>query len=123
MVERDPIAGARIAAALEQSGYTVTRCDGPSVTGCPMLAGCGCTLVERSDVLVYGIADARFGAAGRTLLDELRALYGDHALVVVGSDTRHGPIEFGADHGVIRLRGARGTERLALAVEDALAVR
>lgn len=123
LVERDPIAAERIGAALELAGYIVSRCPGPSLNGCPVLEGCGCALVERADVLVYDIEDARTGSGGRSLIGELRSLYGDHGFVLFGSDHGRGPTEVATGSGVVRVRGEPDVVRLTLAVEDALANR
>jgi len=121
LVERDPAVAERIAAALAVVGYDVSRCPGPTLACCPVLGGCGCTLVERADVLVYNVADARFASGDVRLSSELRSLYGDRALILLGTDQVTPSPAVAPGPGVVRLRGKPDPERLALAIEDALA--
>ncbi|HLA15995.1 MAG TPA: hypothetical protein VJZ72_03755 [Candidatus Limnocylindrales bacterium] len=123
LVEHDPAVAERIAATLAMVGYAVDRCPGPTVACCPVLGGCGCTLVERADVLVYNVVDARFAAGDVRLSDELRSLYRDRALILLGPDSGRGAIDQPGGPGVVRLRNRADPERLALAIEDALADR
>jgi hypothetical protein len=123
LVEHDPAVGDRAAAALELAGYAVSRCPGPTVRDCPVLGGCGCALVEHADVLVYGAAEAWTTADGIRLLDALRSLYDDRAMVVVGSQDGRAGVDHRQMPHVVRIRAEPSVERLAIAVEDALADR
>ncbi len=113
IVERDPLVGEGIAATLGMAGYAVSRCRGPAISWCPLLSGCACPLVERADVLVYAVAEARTIADGHALIDGLRSLYGDRALVLRGRSAEP----------TARRSAAPDAEQLILAIEDALADR
>lgn len=121
LVERDPLVAERIAATLRFAGYEVTRCPGPTATACPILAGNGCVLVEHADVLVYDVLDARASDGASSVVGELRDLYADHPLVLVGRSGDGVNARIAAEAGITHLGADPDPARLALAMEDALA--
>jgi DNA-binding NtrC family response regulator len=124
LVERDPPVAERIAAALRLAGYDVTRCAGPSEVTCPIVGGSGCALVEHADVLVYDVADARTTVDGASLVEELREVYADHPVVLIGDGGQPRSVAadvLTAESGITHLGTAPDVATLAFAVEDALA--
>ncbi len=111
-------------ASLQALGYEVDRCSGPDRRACPVLAGQPCLRAERADVLIYDLRSLLHERNDLDLVDQLRGLYADKPIVVVGGDPVDDPaaeVEMGV--GIVRLRGPVTAERLDEVLEDALADR
>ena len=105
--------------SLRALGCEVVLCGGPDKGACPVLAGRPCPLAEHADLLVYDVRSLRYRDETHELIDELRALYADKPLLVVGdpSDDRLDP---GEGSSLIWLRGGVSVGRMDLAIEEAL---
>lgn len=105
--------------SLRALGCEVVLCGGPDRGACPVLADRPCPLAEHADVLVYDVRSLRYGDGTHALIDELRALYADKPLLVVGerSDDGLDPRQAGS---LIWLRGGASVGRMDLAIEEAL---
>lgn len=107
--------------SLRRRGYEVSQCAGPAGTRCPVLAGDTCVLAEEADVLVYDAwATGEPGGAQR-LIEGLRELHPDVPVVLLASGIEPDWIETAGSHRITPLVGAPTGERLAEAIEQALA--
>jgi DNA-binding NtrC family response regulator len=105
--------------ALRRHGYTAVECSGPNYWSCPILAGRECPAIEDADVLVYDAFSA--SSDSERLIEQIREIHPGVPLVVVDQGMPVNWIETEGEHGVTPLIGAPTGERLAQAVEDALA--
>jgi len=105
--------------SLRRHGYTPFQCSGPNYWSCPILAGRPCPAVADADVLVYDIWSA--GNESQQLIEELRELHPDIPLVVVAQGMDQDWVETEGLHDVTPVLGVPTGERLAHAIESALA--
>jgi CheY-like chemotaxis protein len=111
--------------SLRRRGYEVTQCDGPigAVRGCPVLSGRTCTLAEEADVLVYDAWATGEPDGARRLIEGLRDIHPDIPVVLLATGMEPDWIETAGAHGITPLVGLPTGERLALAIEEAVAGR
>ena len=111
--------------SLRRRGYEVTQCAGPigAWAGCPVLAGLECTLAEEADVLVYDAWATGEPDGAQRLIEGLRDVYPGVPVVLIASGIEPDWIETAGVHGITPLVGSPSGERLAAAIESALAGR
>jgi DNA-binding NtrC family response regulator len=107
---------------LRRRGYTVTQCLGPIGASCPILSGHPCDMAADADVLVYdawatGEPD---GAVG--LIAGLREIHPDVPVVLTANGIEPEWMELTGIHAVVPLVGQATGDRLADAIERALAL-
>ncbi len=109
--------------SLRRRGYEVTQCAGPigATAGCPVLFGQTCGLAEGADVLVYDAWASGEPDGAQALIEGLRDIHPDTPVVLLASGMEPSWIETAGVHGVTPLVGAPTGERLAAAIEEALA--
>ena len=109
--------------SLRRRGYDTRQCLGPIGSSCPILSGLPCDLAEEADVLVYDafVTGEPDGAQG--LIEGMREMHPDVPIVLVASGMEPAWMETAGQHGVTPLVGLPTGERLAEAVEAALAGR
>lgn len=136
VVQPDAAAASSDVAALACAGYVVEACSRRRLEGCPVLGGRPCRLVERADVLIYDTAVAPDRPSFRHLVDGLRGLYADKALVIASEppgldDDDIEPTPEGLriagltrpGRAIVRVVGRPSPDTLAYAVEEALGAR
>jgi DNA-binding NtrC family response regulator len=121
VVHHDPDMADQEADSLRRLGYTPIQCAGPSYWSCPILAGEPCPAVTDADVLVYDVWSTGSSESGKVLIEELRELHPDIPLVVVDQGMALNWVETEGVHNVTPVTGAPTGERLAAAIEEALA--
>jgi hypothetical protein len=109
--------------SLRRRGYETRQCLGPIGAGCPILAGLPCDLADEADVLVYDAFVTGEPEGAQALIEGVRDLHPDVPIVLVASGMEPAWIETAGRHGVIPLVGLPTGERLAAAIELALATR
>lgn len=111
--------------SLRRRGYEVTQCAGPigAWAGCPVLVGKECTLADQADVLVYDAWATGEPDGAQRLIEGLRDVHPDVPVVLIASGIEPDWIETVGRHGITPLVGRPDGERLAAAVESALAGR
>jgi DNA-binding NtrC family response regulator len=111
--------------SLRRRGYEVTQCAGPigAWAGCPVLAGKECRLADEADVLVYDAWATGEPDGAQRLIEGLRDVHPDVPVVLIASGMEPDWIETVGKHGITPLVGAPSGERLAEAIEAALAGR
>jgi hypothetical protein len=107
--------------SLRRRGYDVTQCLGPIGAHCPVLAGRTCELADRADVLVYDAFVTGEPDGAQRLIENLRDLHPELPIVLTASGIEPDWIELAGPHGITPLVGAPTGERLAEAIEEALA--
>ena len=109
--------------SLRRRGYEVTQCAGPigASAGCPVLFGQTCGLAEEADVLVYDAWASGEPGGAQALIEGLRDIHPDTPVVLLASGMEPSWIETAGVHGVTPLVGAPSGDRLAAAIEEALA--
>lgn len=107
--------------SLRRRGYTAVQCSGPNYHSCPVLSGKPCSVVTDADVLVYDVWSAGSSESGQQLIEQLRDLHPEIPLVVVDQGMSPDWIEISGVHRVTPVIGVPTGERLAVAVERALA--
>lgn len=107
--------------SLRRRGYEVSQCAGPAATRCPVLAGDTCVLAEEADVLVYDAWATGEPEGAQRLIEGLRELHPDIPVVLLASGIEPDWIETAGSHRITPLVGAPTGERLADAIEQALA--
>ena len=114
VVEADPIERARLAAALEGSGFEVLLCSGPSAPdyGCIGVREGRCPLATKGCVVVLDMdLDSEAALAGSTAEDLLGFFLAEHRVVALSSR----PLGL-ADDGLLDLRRHPDTDVLLTAV-------
>ena len=107
---------------LRRAGYEVAQCSGPTAGApCPVLRHAPCWMCERADVLVYDVWAS--GDDGRGLIEGLREQYPETPVVLTSLGMEPDWVTDDGIHGVTVMTGAPTTQRLAAAVEAALASR
>ncbi len=111
--------------SLRRRGYEVTQCAGPigAWAGCPVLVGQECGLAEAADVLVYDAWATGEPDGAQRLIEGLRDIHPDVPVVLIASGIEPDWIETVGKHGITPLVGQPSGERLAAAIETALAGR
>jgi hypothetical protein len=107
--------------SLRRRGYAVTQCLGPVGAHCPVLAGHTCELADEADVLVYDAWATGEPNGAERLIEGLRELHPDVPIILTATGLEPEWIETAGTHAVTPLVGAPTGERLAAAIETALA--
>jgi len=109
--------------SLRRQGYGVTQCLGPVGARCPVLSGRPCTLAEQADVLVYDAWTTGEPEGAERLIEGLRELHPDVPVVLTATGIEPDWIELTGRHAVVPLVGQPTGERLAAAIEEAIALK
>jgi hypothetical protein len=108
--------------SLRRFGYEVIECGGPMRNSCPVLAGRSCDLAERADVLLYDVWASGDAEGARTLIENIREIHPDKAIVL----TSPGPAliweEVSGPHAVTIVVGQPTGARLHEAIQATLGV-
>jgi hypothetical protein len=107
--------------SLRRLGFEVEQCAGPSHYACPILRGQPCPAVHRADVLVYDVWSTTESDGGRHLVEGLRELHPDVPIVLTAPGMELDWVETEGPHRVVPLVGVPTAERLATAIDEALA--
>lgn len=109
--------------SLRRRGYDVRECLGPIGASCPILRGLSCDLAEDVDVMVYDAWVTGEPDGARALIEGLRDQHPEVPIVLCAPGIEPDWIELAGVHGVTPLVGIPTGERLAAAIEEALAAR
>lgn len=109
--------------SLRRRGYEVTQCLGPIGAHCPILAGHTCALADAADVLVYDAWATGEPDGAERLIEGLRELHPDVPVVLTATGIEPDWIETIGAHAITPLVGRPTGERLAEAIEAAMAAR
>jgi hypothetical protein len=109
--------------SLRRRGYETRQCLGPIGASCPILAGLPCDLAVDADVLVYDAFVTGEPEGAQSLIEGMRDIHPEVPIVLVASGMEPSWIETAGAHGVTPLVGNPTGERLAAAIEEALASR
>jgi hypothetical protein len=107
--------------SLRRRGYDARQCLGPIGASCPILNGLPCDLAEEADVLVYDAFVTGEPDGAQALIEGMRDAHPDVPIVLVASGMEPAWMETAGLHGVTPLVGSPTGERLAAAIETALA--
>lgn len=107
--------------SLRRRGYDVHQCLGPIGAHCPILAGRRCDLIEWADVVVYDAFATGEPEGARGLIEGIRAAHPGVPVVLSACGMEPDWIDVEGAHKVTALVGSPVGERLAAAVETALA--
>jgi hypothetical protein len=107
--------------SLRRRGYDVRECQGPIGAHCPILAGRPCPLAEHADVLVYDAWATGEPDGAESLIQGLRAHHPDVPIVLSAPGIEPSWIETAGPLKITPLVGDPTGERLAAAIEAALA--
>jgi DNA-binding NtrC family response regulator len=107
--------------SLRRLGYEVEQCSGPASYGCPVMRGEVCEAVQRADVLVYDVWSTTETDGSRRLVEGLREVHPDVPLVLTAPGMELDWVETSGIHGVVPLVGVPTAERLAAAINEAVA--
>ena len=107
--------------SLRRRGYDVRECQGPIGAHCPILAGRPCPLADDADVLVYDAWATGEPEGAEALIEGLRVHHPDIPIVLSASGMEPSWIETSGSMQVTPLVGDPTGERLAAAIETALA--
>ena len=105
--------------SLRRRGYTAIECAGPNYWSCPILAGRECPAIADADVLVYDAFSA--SSDSERLIEQIREIHPGVPLVVVDQGMPLSWIQTDGEHAVTPVIGVPTGDRLAAAVEQALA--
>ena len=119
IVHHDPDMADHEADSLRRRGYTAIECSGPNYQSCPILSGRECPAIADADVLVYDAFSA--SSDSERLIAQIREFHPGVPLVLVDQGMPLSWIETAGAHSVTPLVGVPTGERLASAVEHALA--
>ncbi|HEU0237113.1 MAG TPA: hypothetical protein VFR14_11800 [Candidatus Limnocylindrales bacterium] len=109
--------------SLRRRGFEVTQCLGPIGAHCPILAGHTCALADAADVLVYDAWATGEPDGAERLIEGLRELHPDVPVVLTATGIEPEWIETIGAHAITPLVGRPTGERLAEAIEAAMAAR
>jgi hypothetical protein len=109
--------------SLRRRGYEVTECLGPIGASCPILGARPCALAEWADVMVYDAWATGEPEGAMELIDGLRVFHPDVPIVLTASGIEPAWIETSGPLGITPLVGAPTGDRLAAAIETAIADR
>jgi hypothetical protein len=107
--------------SLRRRGYDARQCLGPIGASCPILSGLECSLAEDADVLVYDAFVTGEPEGAQALIEGMREMHPEVPIVLVASGMEPAWAETAGLHGVTPLVGRPTGERLAEAIEAALA--
>ena len=107
--------------SLRQRGYQVEQCAGPQYHACPILRGEACPAIARADVVVYDVWSTGESDGGRHLIEGIRELHPDIPVVLTAPGMELDWVETEGAHRVVPLVGAPTGEKLASAIDQALA--
>ena len=107
--------------SLRRRGYDARQCLGPIGASCPILNGLECTLAVDADVLVYDAFVTGEPDGAQALIEGMREMHPEVPIVLVASGMEPAWIETAGLHGVTPLVGRPSGERLAEAIEAAIA--
>jgi hypothetical protein len=107
--------------SLRRRGFETRQCLGPIGASCPILSGLPCDLAEDADVLVYDAFVTGEPEGAQALIEGMRDIHPTVPIVLVASGMEPAWIETAGVHGVTPLVGNPTGERLAAAIEEALA--
>lgn len=107
--------------SLRRRGYEVRLCLGPIGAKCPVLSDIGCALVDWADVMVYDAWATGEPDGAAALIAGLRDLHPNVPIVLSASGMEPDWVEIAGPHGVTPLVGVPTGDRLAAAIEAALA--
>jgi hypothetical protein len=107
--------------ALRRRGYEVRLCLGPIGAMCPVLSHVGCELAEWADVMVYDAWATGEPDGAADLIAGLRDLHPDVPIVLSASGMEPDWVELAGPHRITPLVGSPTGDRLAAAIEAALA--
>jgi hypothetical protein len=108
--------------ALRRRGYDARQCMGPIGASCPILSGRTCDLAAGADVLVYDAFMTGEPDGARRLVEGMRELHPDLPIVLVANSFEPEWVETAGAHRVTPLVGHPTGERLATAIEAAIAL-
>jgi DNA-binding NtrC family response regulator len=109
--------------SLRRHGYEATECIGPIGASCPVLRGLGCELVADADVMVYDAFVTGEPDGAQALIEGLREQHPGVPIVLCASGMEPDWIEVAGRYAVTPLVGPPTGDRLAAAIEEALAGR
>ena len=109
--------------SLRRRGYDARQCLGPIGASCPILAGLECSLAVDADVLVYDAFVTGEPDGAQALIEGMREMHPDVPIVLVASGMEPSWMETAGLHGVTPLVGQPTGERLAEAIEAAIAAK
>ncbi len=107
--------------SLRRAGYIVEQCSGPIRGPCPVLSGLPCPWADRADVLVYDVWATGDTDGGRQLIHELRTIHPEIPIVLTAPGIELDWVQTEGPDRVTPLVGALTGERLAAAIETAIA--
>ena len=108
--------------ALMRRGYDTRQCMGPIGTSCPILSGHPCDLAAGADVLVYDAFMTGEPDGARRLIEGMREIHPDLPIVLVANSFEPEWVETAGAHRVTPLVGDPTGDRLAAAIEAAIAL-
>jgi hypothetical protein len=109
--------------SLRRRGYEVLGCLGPIGAHCPILEQIPCGLIEWADVLVYDAWATGEPGGAESLITGIRSSYPSIPIVLSAPGIEPAWIETSGPLGITPLVGMPSGERLAVAIEEALAGR
>jgi len=109
--------------SLRRRGYAVTQCLGPVGARCPVLSGRTCTLADEADVLVYDAWATGEPDGAERLIEGLRDLHPEVPVVLTAAGMEPNWMELTGRHAVVPLVGQLTGDRLAEAIEEAIALK
>ena len=109
--------------SLRRRGYDARQCLGPIGSSCPILSGLPCDLADGADVLVYDAFVTGEPDGAQSLIEGMREMHPEVPIVLVASGMEPEWMATTGLHGVTPLVGLPSGERLAEAIEAALAAR
>jgi len=107
--------------SLRRRGYEVLECQGPIGAKCPILAGRQCDLAAWADVMVYDAWATGEPDGAVELIGGLRQHHPDIPVVVTASGIEPNWIALTGPLALTPLVGAPNGERLAAAIDEAVA--
>lgn len=107
--------------SLRRLGYIVEQCSGPGTYACPILRGDPCPAVARADVLVYDVWSTTESDGGQHLIEGLREIHPDVPVVLTAPGMQLDWVTTAGPHRVVSLVGLPTAERLAAAIDEAMA--
>jgi hypothetical protein len=107
--------------SLRRRGYDARQCLGPIGASCPILNGLPCNLAEEADVLVYDAFVTGEPDGAQALIEGMREAHPDVPIVLVASGMEPAWMQTAGLHGVTPLVGSPTGDRLAAAIETAIA--
>lgn len=107
--------------SLRRLGFDVDQCSGPTRGPCPVLHGRPCAWVDRADVLVYDVWATGDSDGSQRLIEELRRVHPEVPVVLTAPGIELDWVQTKGPFRVTPLVGVPTHERLAAAVERAMA--